>query len=109
MFSVSDLYDLQLTSWVPIEGKSSVCLICMKYRIINYYILVIIIMSLGEILLSYNANTSRMHARTHARTHASSYTHAHAHRRLRSGSVRPFSLPFMAGRWAIQTGTRFRG
>ena len=44
------------TSRVPVEGKSSVCLICiMKYGII---ILIIIIISLGEILLSYIANTN---------------------------------------------------
>ena len=47
---------------LPVGGKSSVCLICMKYRII---ILIIIIKRLGEILLSYIANTSRTHARTH--------------------------------------------
>ena len=59
------------TSRVPVEGKSSVCLICMKYRII---ILIIIIISLGQILLSYIENTSRMHA--HAR--ACTYTHRRA-------------------------------
>ena len=31
---------------IPVKGKSSVCLICMKYRII---ILIIIIISLGQI------------------------------------------------------------
>ena len=31
---------------VPVEGKSSVCLICMKYRII---MLIIIIISIGKI------------------------------------------------------------
>ena len=75
---------------VPVEGKSSLCLICMKYRII---ILVIIIFSLGQILLSYIGNTSRTHARartnartharkharTHARTHAREHTHTHTH------------------------------
>ena len=35
------------------------CLICMKYRII---ILIIIIKRLGEILLSYMANTSHTHS-----------------------------------------------
>ena len=35
------------------------CLICMKYRII---LLIIIIISLDQILLSYIANTSRAHA-----------------------------------------------
>ena len=43
-------YNLLVTRRVPIEGKSSVCLICMKYRII---VLIIIIISLGQILLSY--------------------------------------------------------
>ena len=41
------------------------CAISMKYRKI---ILIIIMISLGQILLSYLANTSRTHARTHART-----------------------------------------
>ena len=52
----------------PLWGGSSVCLICMKYRRI---ILIIIIISPGQILLSYIANTSRTHACTHAhaRTH----------------------------------------
>ena len=53
-------------SRVPVEGKSSVCLICMKYRII---ILIIIIISLGQILLSYIANTSLTHAYACERAH----------------------------------------
>ena len=72
-------------SRVPVEGKSSVCLICMKYRII--ITLIIIIISLGEILLSYIANTSRMHAHTHAHTRIHARTHTHTHRYLRSGSM----------------------
>ena len=52
------------------------CLICMKYRII---FLIIIIISLGQILLPYIANTSRTDARTHihacARTRANACTH----------------------------------
>ena len=51
-----------ITSRVPVEEKSSVCVICMKYRII---ILIIIIISLGKILLSYIANTSRTHIHAH--------------------------------------------
>ena len=47
---------LNYISRVPVEGKSSVCLICMKYRII---ILIIIIISLGQILLSYIENNGR--------------------------------------------------
>ena len=42
------------------------CLICMKHRII---ILIIIIKRLGEILLSYMANTSRTHALTQCQWH----------------------------------------
>ena len=41
----------------------------MKYTTSRIVILIIII-SLGQILLSYIANTSRTHARTHARTHS---------------------------------------
>ena len=61
------------TRWVPVEWRSSVCLICMIYRII---ILIIIIISLGQILVSYIANTSRTHA--HARAHTHSRTHTHS-------------------------------
>ena len=60
------------TSRVPVEGKSSVCLICIKYRII---ILIIIIISLGQILLSYIENTSRTHdARTRIYTRTRTHT-----------------------------------
>ena len=70
-------------------------------------IFIIIIISLGQILLSYIGNTSRTHARTHANTHARARarartltptrtrtrarrhartrTHAHTYRRCRSG------------------------
>ena len=41
---------LEYTSRVPVEGKSSVCVICMKYKII---VLIIIIISVGQIILSY--------------------------------------------------------
>ena len=60
----SILVVLDVLAGVPVGGKLSVCLIwnCMKYRII---ILIIIIKRLGEILLSYMANTSHTHARTH--------------------------------------------
>ena len=62
---LSNWYEtLPILAGVPVGGKISVCLIwnCMKYRII---ILIIIIKRLGEILLSYMANTSHTHARTH--------------------------------------------
>ena len=61
---VTCIHDIIQTSRVPVDGKSSVCVICMKYRII---ILIIIIISLGQIILSYIWQTH--HARTHARTH----------------------------------------
>ena len=61
------------TSRVAIEGKSSVCLICTKYRII---ILNIIIISLGQnIIIAYCKHIT--HACIHAR--ASMCTHSHAH------------------------------
>ena len=58
---------------VPVEGKSSVCMICMKYRIT---ILIIIIIRLGKILL-YIANTSRTHACACTHVHACGSTHTH--------------------------------
>ena len=109
---------------VPVRGKSSVCLICMKYRII---LLIIIIIRLGQILLLYIANTSRTHARTHARTrertHARTrvrthprervHTPPHTHRRRRiairfvcaSQPWRPAPLVTIAGRPAIEINT----
>ena len=60
---LSNYHHLSSLAGVPVGGKSSVCLICMKYMII---ILIIIIKRPGEILLSYIANTSR--TRTHALT-----------------------------------------
>ena len=63
------------TCRVPVDGKSSVCVICMKYRII---VLIIIIISLGQIILSYMANTSRTHACMHTYTHAHTRAHPHA-------------------------------
>ena len=69
-----ELFSLWSTSRVPIEGKSSVCLICMKYRI---KMLIIFIFSLGKILWSYIANTSRTHARMHARSHRLTLANTH--------------------------------
>ena len=61
---ITTVYYDNYTSRVPVVGGSSVCLICMKYRRI---ILIIIIISPGQI--SYIANTSRTHACTHAHAH----------------------------------------
>ena len=85
---VAELYS---TSRVPVEGRSSVCLICMKYRII---FLIIIIISLGQILLSYIANTSRTHANACARARAIACTHSHTHRRHRRSGYR-----YLMGLW----------
>ena len=37
--------DTPLTSRVPVEGKSSVCLICMKYRLLFLIIIIISLVS----------------------------------------------------------------
>ena len=46
----------------PLRGNHQLCLICMKYRII---ILIIIIISLGQILLSYWKHITRARTYTH--------------------------------------------
>ena len=79
------------------------CLICMKYRII-----IIIIISLGEILLSYIANTSRKHAHAHTGVRARSHVAVQV-RSVSGAELTPFSpvpLAFMAGSWVIQINTR---
>ena len=77
-------------SRVSVEGKSSVCVICMKYRII---VLIIIIISLGQIILSYiyMANTSRTHThtRTHSRIDPPTHRRHHPGCRCYMGGVRP--------------------
>ena len=73
--------DINHTSWysiMPVEGKSSECLICMKYWII----ILIIIISLGQIcyhiLQTHHACThARVHTRTCARIHARVHTREH--------------------------------
>ena len=72
--SATAVCQLEQLAGIPAEGKSSVCLICVKYRII---ILIIIIISLDKILSSYIANTSRTHARMHGRTHVHTCAHPH--------------------------------
>ena len=68
------VFRITVTRPVPVEGKSSVCLICMKYRII---MLIIIIISMGKISLSYIANTSRTHSCMHARAHMLTLANTH--------------------------------
>ena len=74
---LSSLTQLVKLAGIPVEGKSSECLICMKYWII---ILIITIISLGQTFYRI-ANTSRMHTRSRAYTHARTRvrTHARAH------------------------------
>ena len=99
------------TRRVPVEEKASVCLICMKYRII---ILIIIIISLGQILLSYIANTSRTHACARTLAHACACKHTHTppsppcRLALFVGAQprRPAPLAFIAGSRVIQINTR---
>ena len=76
----------ELAGYPLIGSHQCVYVICMKYRII-IFIFIITIISLGQILLSYIANTSRTHARMHARTLARTHTrtHVHTHRRRRAG------------------------
>ena len=70
----------------------------MKYRII---ILIIIIISLGQILLSYIVNTSCMPAHTHTRTYTQARTHMELRLSLFDGSVVPnHDGPF---RWRRKT------
>ena len=93
---------LLCASRVPVEGKSSVCLICMKYRII---ILIIITISMGKILLSYIENTPRTHARARTYTHTHTHTHTHTAEPFRlalcDGSVAPNrDGPFRWRQWA---------
>ena len=92
-----------ITSRVPVEWKSSVCAISMKYR---KMILIIIIISLGQILLSYIANTfSHAHTRAHARAHALTHPPPTFPIRLSllDGSLCPtmtkLSPPFRRFRW----------
>ena len=63
---------LFITSRVPVEGKSSVCVICMKYRILFYYH-----QPVSNSIIVYGKHLMR--ARTHARTHARTNERAHAH------------------------------
>ena len=78
-----------ITSWVPVEGKSSACAISMKYR---KMILIIIIIS-------------RDHARTRTHAHTRAHEHPTHHRRcslgrcaqLRHGWAPPFRPLFDAG------------
>ena len=80
----------------PLTGISA-CVICMKYRIMIW---TIIIISLGQILWSYITNTPRTHARTHAHTHTHTHmdTHTHTHTWTHTHSPpSPFKLSLFDG------------
>ena len=74
---------------IPVEGKSSESLICMKYRIL----ILIIIISLGQIfyriLQTHHACTQ---ARAHTRTHANTRVHARARTRAHTQPSPPDRL-----------------
>ena len=105
MFSHLLAVQIMCTRRVPAEGKSSVCLICMKYRII---ILIIIIISLDNISLSYIANTSRTDACTHARAHtiilANTHTPPHPTHDRRCSLCAPNHDSVMVGRPVFDAG-----
>ena len=61
-----------MTCRVPVEGKSSVCVICMKYRII---VLISIIIS----LVFLQTHHTRTHTLAHAHTSAHARAQAHTH------------------------------
>ena len=73
IFQLSTLFSLAGRP-IPVEGKSLECLIGMEYRII----ILIIMISMGQIFCHYIANTSRM--RIHVRAHRLRM-HAFAHTR----------------------------
>ena len=73
-----------ITSRIRVEGKSSVCAISIKYRII---ILIIIIISLGQIFfIVYCKHIT--HARTHAHTHVLTHTAVAAVTAVQTISIR---------------------
>ena len=83
--------DIIITSRVPVEGKSSVYVICLKYRII---VLIIIIISLGQIL-SYG--THIIHVRTRPPTAVT--VHVVAVRRVSASNHDKVNAPFSPVRW----------
>ena len=103
--------ELEFTSRIPVM-KSPVCVcvcvcvracvracvICMKYRIIN---LTIIIISMGQIILSYMANTSQRLAHMHAHAHTCAHTHTPAHPPPSPFRLSLFDGPVGAQPWRI--------
>ena len=59
----ADLRRIIYTSRVPVEGKSSVCVICMKYRIILYHY-----EPGSNIIIVYCKHITRAHTHPHTQT-----------------------------------------
>ena len=107
------LVKLQYNSRVPVEGKSSVCVICVKYRIIiNYYHY----QPGSNIIVVYckQITYARMHACTQAHTRANKRTHTPPspfRLSLFDGSVAPnregVNAPFRRFRWRSMAGRCF--
>ena len=98
IFTYVKMKQLLVLAGIPAEGKSSVCQICMKYRII---ILIIIIISLGKIESSYIANSSRTHACTDVRTRTLAHTHTPTQDRY--CSLFRCAQPWLSHGWAHPT------
>ena len=91
-------HKLQVLAGGYVEDKSSVCAISVIYN--RTMILIIIIISLGKLLLSYIANTSRTHERTHAHTRSNAHAHTRSH---------PHPLPSLFAVSVCPTMTRSHG
>ena len=101
------LVKLQYASRVPVEGKSSVCVICVKYRIIiNYYHY----QPGSNIIVVYCKQIT--YTRTHARAQTNAHTPPSPFRlSLFDGSVAPnregVNAPFRRFRWRSMAGRCF--
>ena len=101
LISVHDTVLTALLAGIPVEEKSSECLICMKYRII----IVIIIISLGHIC--YRVLQTH-HACTHARVHTLTCAHARANTRAHTRAHTKPSPPSPSAAQAIAIHRRSR-
>ena len=81
------------TSRVPVEGKSSVCLICMEYRIIFFELLSL---SAWVKYIVYCKHITHARTRAHVRTHPREHPHTHRHR-YSMGLCQPTVMACYAG------------
>ena len=89
---------LTMTSRVPVEGKSSVCVICMKYRIIFRYHQPV---SNSIIVYCKHITHERAHARTRVRTHPRELLHTPTGPHTYTlPSLYRYSMPAVMGRSA---------